>query len=448
MAHQSLLLEAPNQTGFSGQIIEHTDGSVTLSSVPALKSIMSAAMILAGILAMIFLVPMFPALYGLFLIWLPVSITWLSILFISLLPFTVAAIHSIQYWNKQNSTSENQTPLVICSQKGDLWLRESDIMIEHDTPAFLEVVQDYCTEKPLNTRRSNKKNETNEVSPFLNHQMELNIIILQNDQYIRFPIIRQKFGNDVVRFAKLIAMKNDWSLIVKTGKDLPKRFLNKYIKALTADNSISLLKTIPIEFTDYFKTSAYLENAQSGDSEESNTRIGDDSGQKVNFRINTLLFICFLIGCGTAWWSTHEYHQAVDTKSWLETKGHILKSTVAVKSGRLGGKHYYPSILYRYKVNDKSYGGNQIQIINFSYSTRVKAEEQLKDFPKGMLTTAYYNPSDPTEAVLIHGQEERAWERIYFSLFLLVFPIVSTILIFVVKRIRKPIHASGISGRG
>jgi hypothetical protein len=104
---------------------------------------------------------------------------------------------------------------------------------------------------------------------------------------------------------------------------------------------------------------------------------------------------------------TRKYRRKADaTTSWPNTKGVILSSKVkepprsSSGSGRTQATHV-PRIRYTYTVNGRKYEGSRHTIGHVKGKTA--SEELVARFPKGKIVTVYYDPKDPSQAVLVRG---------------------------------------------
>jgi hypothetical protein len=120
---------------------------------------------------------------------------------------------------------------------------------------------------------------------------------------------------------------------------------------------------------------------------------------------SVLLYVAFIIGglvfIGAA---INQYMKAKKAeKTWLTVPGAVLNSEVKVNQHH-GSKGrttvtYEPAVSYQYKVNDQSYSGDHIGFGTTTYG-RSKAEKIIALYPTGAPVTVYYDPADPSQAVL------------------------------------------------
>ncbi|HVU11506.1 MAG TPA: DUF3592 domain-containing protein [Phototrophicaceae bacterium] len=107
------------------------------------------------------------------------------------------------------------------------------------------------------------------------------------------------------------------------------------------------------------------------------------------------------------WMLVRSRRKAHASEHWPTTSGRILTSTVSShRSLNSNGTHttiYEPKIVYEYVVNGQRYQSEQI---NFSMIAGTSgggyAETLVDKYPEGSIVPVFYNPQNPTEAVLEH----------------------------------------------
>ncbi len=89
---------------------------------------------------------------------------------------------------------------------------------------------------------------------------------------------------------------------------------------------------------------------------------------------------------------------------WLSTTGRVSSATVDVRvDGGANGRStlYCPMIAYEYQVEGRDYLQNRLLIgAPVSSNFRSRAQKWVDRYPEGSAVTVYYNPADPSEAVL------------------------------------------------
>jgi Protein of unknown function (DUF3592) len=113
--------------------------------------------------------------------------------------------------------------------------------------------------------------------------------------------------------------------------------------------------------------------------------------------------------------------QAHDSQHWLPTEARILSAKVETSSGGAKGNSttFTPRIRYTYVVADQTFTSNRAAFIY--ESSFAKAQTFLRRYPVGSKTTAYYDPENPSEAVLTRDGHGKLWTFIAFgSVFVLL----------------------------
>lgn len=86
------------------------------------------------------------------------------------------------------------------------------------------------------------------------------------------------------------------------------------------------------------------------------------------------------------------------TEKFQSTDGTIVKSAVELELMNFG--RYAAEVAYDYKVNGQSFTGHVIGYSTMSYRYKSYAESDLYPYPVGKKVAVYYNPANPSEAVL------------------------------------------------
>ncbi|HLX60584.1 MAG TPA: DUF3592 domain-containing protein [Planctomycetota bacterium] len=120
------------------------------------------------------------------------------------------------------------------------------------------------------------------------------------------------------------------------------------------------------------------------------------------------------IGCFALFWSTltllfdgailYGVAQQLQVYVYASTTGLITKSAVSARPHSKGGSTYDVDIGYTYAVSGKSYDGTRYRYEHMSSSDNWAAVV-VKNFPPGKSVTVFYNPRNPSDAVLIQGIE-------------------------------------------
>lgn len=122
-------------------------------------------------------------------------------------------------------------------------------------------------------------------------------------------------------------------------------------------------------------------------------------------RIIFLLLGLVFLGLGTAitwFWSWPVVRDAIDSNHWVATDCRVINSQVGAHSDS-DGTTYSIDIVYSYEVNGRTYQSERYDFLGGSSSGRAGKQRVVEEYPPGSIATAYVNPEDPSQAVLVVG---------------------------------------------
>ena len=136
------------------------------------------------------------------------------------------------------------------------------------------------------------------------------------------------------------------------------------------------------------------------------------------------VLICSLIaivGLGTsAWYGPKLLREATATKQWPETTG-IVESSHVSSQRRNSGTDWHVAVRYSYVVDEQRHESARYSITGpLSTDTEGQAQMLARGFRVGDEMPVYYDPADPTQAVLVRGGEQKAWLTILFGVLLVL----------------------------
>jgi hypothetical protein len=135
-------------------------------------------------------------------------------------------------------------------------------------------------------------------------------------------------------------------------------------------------------------------------------------------RITTVVFIALALFF--LWRALAGRRRVREAMNWQQTTGTVLSSEVETRRSRSGqsgySTSYYPRVVYEYEVMGQRYRSNQFNLgeVGLGFYNRVAAK--VAEYPQGKMIDVYYNPNNPSEAVL-----ERTSPRSKVFLFVVVF---------------------------
>lgn len=119
----------------------------------------------------------------------------------------------------------------------------------------------------------------------------------------------------------------------------------------------------------------------------------------------SLVFIA--IGGGIFGYAVKIAGKAKQSLSWPSIEGEIAHSAILLQTQTAPTQGsevtVKADISYRYKVNGRNYSSSQISLLDFSSSSSARARTIVSRYPDNSKVDVYYNPADPSEAVLEPG---------------------------------------------
>ena len=112
-----------------------------------------------------------------------------------------------------------------------------------------------------------------------------------------------------------------------------------------------------------------------------------------------------LIGVGLfalGWWQRRKYRASL---AWPSVSGRIVAAAVTAQTSpgdqdSADTTNFYPAVEYEYQVGQATLRGRTIALEERGYSNRKQAEAALAAFPAGGAVEVFYNPHNPSDAVL------------------------------------------------
>jgi hypothetical protein len=123
--------------------------------------------------------------------------------------------------------------------------------------------------------------------------------------------------------------------------------------------------------------------------------------------VGVLMSLVFIaIGLGMLYYARRLSAKAQASLLWPSAEGVISHSAMLLQmqqtSGSTNAATYKADVAYRYKVRGRDYSSGRITLLDFS-STAGRAQSIVNRYADGAPVTVYYNPADPSDAVLERG---------------------------------------------
>ena len=109
-----------------------------------------------------------------------------------------------------------------------------------------------------------------------------------------------------------------------------------------------------------------------------------------------LVFI--VVGAAFLWHLLQEWRRARASRSWPSVSGIIREARISEDTDSA-----VPVVIYTYTVAGTRYEGERIHFGGVGGWTVGWAESWLRRYPVGKRVPVFYNPDDPSEAVLVTG---------------------------------------------
>lgn len=164
----------------------------------------------------------------------------------------------------------------------------------------------------------------------------------------------------------------------------------------------------------------------------------------MNNKIGLIVFFMIFLMVGIAFVSfgVSLLQQGIASQSWYPTDGKIITSNIETHEETHHSDHgtthsttYGANIVYQYTVNGINYSSNKVSLGDYSSSDANHAQQIVNRYPVGESVTVYYNPENPSDAVLERGTTEFPYIIIIFGLMPII--VGTVVLYFMLIRKKK-----------
>ena len=148
--------------------------------------------------------------------------------------------------------------------------------------------------------------------------------------------------------------------------------------------------------------------ARSCSSNESKLFIDMQGGEyPMNIIFPSLFSLVFIvIGAVALRYAMRTAEKARQSESWPATEGEIAHSATLYQTNTTatsnGVATYKADIAYRYKVDGANYSSSKVALLDLA-SNSARAQSIVQRYPDKAKVQVYYNPADPSEAILEPG---------------------------------------------
>jgi len=112
------------------------------------------------------------------------------------------------------------------------------------------------------------------------------------------------------------------------------------------------------------------------------------------------MVICVVAGVALIAYSLFQRSRLRASGSWVPITATIAKAELLTSATTDSAEHRI-SVAYEYVANGVRYTGERIGFGPRTYLRKKRAQVELERYPVGCTVTAYFNPENPGEAVLV-----------------------------------------------
>jgi hypothetical protein len=123
-------------------------------------------------------------------------------------------------------------------------------------------------------------------------------------------------------------------------------------------------------------------------------------------QLGKFILIGFVLLFGVLGWRAWQVKQA--SPQWPTVEGEMLQARVfaANQTGDARGEpvhQWQTEVVYEYHVNGQRHVGKRLRALGRHHFDQASAMQEIAPFQVGMKVKVYYDPAEPTSAVLIPG---------------------------------------------
>lgn len=126
------------------------------------------------------------------------------------------------------------------------------------------------------------------------------------------------------------------------------------------------------------------------------------------------------------------YRTGKASATWPSVEGQVTVATVemhvSTDSDGDTSRYYTPRVVYEYSVSGQQYGSDQVTIgSTWNYPSEARAAAKLK-YQTGQRVIVYYNPENPSQAVLESGSTRGAWGTLLIGIVFFIAGVVISVI--------------------
>lgn len=114
-----------------------------------------------------------------------------------------------------------------------------------------------------------------------------------------------------------------------------------------------------------------------------------------------ILALYVIVIAAILWRSRRLRREVATMRSWPSVAGRVVESRIDETSSVKGGTTYFPMVVYDYTVEGRALRGTRMYAGDVvGHSVRRRAERRLAALAAAAAVQVYYDPADPTVAVI------------------------------------------------
>lgn len=114
------------------------------------------------------------------------------------------------------------------------------------------------------------------------------------------------------------------------------------------------------------------------------------------------IVLLYVVVLGAIVWRQRRLQRELDaTRSWSAAPSRVIETSLVEIHATKGGTTYFPRVVYEYTVDGRTLRGQQAYIGgDKGYSFQRNAEPRRKALADAAAVQVFYDPADPTQAVI------------------------------------------------
>ena len=119
--------------------------------------------------------------------------------------------------------------------------------------------------------------------------------------------------------------------------------------------------------------------------------------------VSIISIAAVIFGIGLACYALRQVRASMQSRYWPHVQGTILEAKLITTGSSEGGPLYWPSVHYRYRIDDRLFHSNRISFDSPCRRHRGYAQRMVSQYAEDDAVQVYYDPRNPQAAVLTPG---------------------------------------------